>query len=493
MLTELNWIIKRAAMSPTHTALVNVHSDEHWTYKKLIGRISFWRNVFTTEGLSKGDRIAVLSPNHPELFAILFACGLDGYIYVPLNWRFSVHELQYVIGDCQPSYIVFDELMEDVANQLSVSTSRSLSNSDATVQEVFQSSVELKPEDPWLLIYTGGTTGNPKGVILSFEAVNCNSINTIISWGLTEEDTTINYMPLFHTGGINALSLPILMAGGTVVIGNRFDADMALRATDRYEATISLFVPTMYQQMIQENYFKQSSFPSMKVFLSGGAPCPQTIYNRFTERGFKFKEGYGLTEAGPNNFFIRPELAETKKGSVGKSMIFNSVKVVDEEGNPCGPGEVGELYLSGKHIFTAYWNKPLETSAAFDDGWLKTGDLAKFDEDGDYYIVGRKKEMIISGGENIYPQEVEQCLIHFLGIREAAVVGIPDEKWGESVTAFIVLDDGIEYEEEALLIHCRKYLGSYKVPKKIVILSELPKTHVGKIDKKKLQAFEPSR
>lgn len=492
MLIEQNWITKRAAMSPMHIALVNVHTDEHWTYWDLMTRISKWRAIFKNEGCRKGDRIAVLSPNHPDLFAILFACGLDGYLYVPLNWRFSVPELQYVIGDCQPSYLLFDETMEAVANQLGVSCSESLSIIDSSVPNDFLQPIELKPQEPWLLIYTGGTTGNPKGVILSFEAVNCNAINTIISWGLNEEDTTINYMPLFHTGGINALSLPVLMAGGTVVVGNRFDAEAALQATDRYGATISLFVPTMYQLMIQENYFEQSDFPTMKVFLSGGAPCPQTIYDRFIERGLKFKEGYGLTEAGPNNFYISPELAEQKKGSVGKSMLLNSVKVVNEDGDACQPGEVGELYVSGKHIFTAYWNKPLETSSAVEDGWLKTGDLAKYDEDGDYYIVGRKKEMIISGGENIYPQEVEQCLIRFPGVREAAVVGIADHRWGEMVTAFIVLVEGFPYEEEALITHCKEYLGSYKVPKKIVILDELPKTHVGKIDKKKLQAFEPS-
>jgi len=475
-----------------HTALVNIHTDEHWTYQDLVGRISNWRTVFSNEGVQKGDRIAVLSPNHPELFAILFACGIDGYIYVPLNWRFSIHELQYVVGDCQPAYVLFDESMENVANQLGVTRTRSLSVVEHHIQDELSNTMNINPEDPWLLIYTGGTTGNPKGVILSFEAVNCNAMNTIISWGLNEDDTTINFMPLFHTGGINALSLPVLMAGGTVVVGNRFDADLALRGTDQYEATISLFVPTMYQQMIKEEYFKQSYFPSMKVFLSGGAPCPQTIYDRFIERGLKFKEGYGLTEAGPNNFFIRPELAEVKKGSVGKSMMLNSVKVVDEDGNLCKPEEVGELYVSGKHVFTAYWNKTLETSSALENGWLKTGDLAKYDADGDYYIVGRKKEMIISGGENIYPQEVEQCLIRFTGIREAAVVGLSDDKWGELVTAFIVLDEGHKYGEEALIAHCKKFLGSYKVPKKIVILDELPKTHVGKIDKKKLQAFEPS-
>src|SRR5699024_9538112 len=197
----------------------------------------------------------------------------------------------------------------------------------------------INDRDAWLMIYTGGTTGKPKGVVLSHEAVNCNALNTIASWGISDEDVTINYMPLFHTGGINALSIPILMAGGTVVIGNHFQAEEALQATDLYQATISLFVPTMYQTMVETNYFKKSNFKSMRVFLSGGAPCPPKIYHIFERAGLAFKEGYGLTEAGPNNFFIRHEIARNKIGSIGKNMLLNEVTVVKEDGSTCGVNE----------------------------------------------------------------------------------------------------------------------------------------------------------
>jgi len=300
---------------------------------------------------------------------------------------------------------------------------------------------------------------------------------------------TINYMPLFHTGGINALSIPILMAGGIVVIGNRFDAEEAMRATNQYKATISLFVPTMYQSMIKLPYFNETTFSSMKVFLSGGAPCPETIYSKFHSKRLNFKEGYGLTEAGPNNFFIRPEAACRKVGSVGKPMLFNSVKVVLPNGNRCGVNEVGELYIKGPHIFSSYWKKPEDTLNTFHDGWLQTGDLAKYDEDGDHYIVGRKKDIIISGGENVYPQEIEQCLMNFQEINEAAVVAKKDEKWGEAIIAFVTMAEGYAFNQDQVVAHCKKFLGGYKIPKEIIVLPEIPKTDIGKIDKNALQHY----
>ena len=384
-----------------------------------------------------------------------------------------------------------DECTEQTKNLAGISVVAAKSE---MVDKPADSSWADDPKLPWLIIYTGGTTGKPKGVVLSYEAVTSNAINTVISWGLTDADCTLNYMPLFHTGGINALALPILLVGGTVVIGQKFDPERAIRAIDEYKTTISLFVPTMYQLMTQTAYFEQSTFPTVKVFLSGGAPCPKPIYERFKARGLKFKEGYGLTEAGPNNFVIDANVAMTKKGAVGKSMLFNEVQVMNENGEPCSEGEVGELWLKGSHVFRYYWNNEQETNATFHNGWLKTGDLAKFDEDGDFYIVGRKKEMIITGGENVYPQEVEQCLITHPAVQEVTVIGVPDEKWGECVVAFIVLTDkdgaaaadfgalAVELKE-----HCKKRLANYKIPKHLNFVEELPKTVVGKIDKKQLQ------
>lgn len=480
-----NWILQRTKLSPDKIALIDIHTDERWTYADLENEIMIWVKYFQEKNCSSGDRIVVLSHNQKELFAIMFACGLLGLMYVPLNWRLSEVEWEHLLRDSEAKLLIYDKTYKEQVSKFTFIEKVALQEKkdEITVEIALP---EVKGEDPWLMIYTGGTTGKPKGVVISHQAVNTNAINTITSWSLNEEDITINYMPLFHTGGINALSMPILMAGGVVVVGHKFEPDEALRATNRYQATISLFVPTMYQAMIETEYFKQSNFPSMRVFLSGGAPCPPKIYDTFRRKGLAFKEGYGLTEAGPNNFFIRPELAKEKIGSVGKNMLFNEVTVVRQDGTPCDVNEVGELYLKGNHLFTAYWNQEEETKAVFAGEWFKTGDLAKFDEDGDYYIVGRKKDMIITGGENVYPQEVEHCLLSHPMIDEAAVIGVPDEKWGEKVVAFVSVTEGNQFEEELVKDYCKQSLGSYKVPKQFFVIDQLPKTDVGKIDKNEL-------
>lgn len=487
MLNEQSWILKRAVLTPLKVALIDISTKKQWTYENLATQTLKWVAYFKKEGLKKGDRVTLIAENCIDIFPVLFACGLGGYIYVPLNWRLSEKEQIKIIEDCTPSILITDDKYKELGNRIFGGLTCQINAVDLFTDQVnYYPSSDWKSTDPWCIIYTGGTTGNSKGVVLSFDAINWNAMNTIVSWSLVENDCTLNYMPLFHTGGLNALSLPILMIGGTVVIGNKFHPEEAICAIDDYKTTISLFVPTMYQTMIETEYFKQSTFPTVKVFLSGGAPCPKSIYHHFLKRGLKFKEGYGLTEAGPNNFYISPEHAANKLGSVGKSMIFNSIEIRNEKGKICAPDEIGELYIQGKHMFTKYWNNSTETKKAIINGWLKTGDLAKMDKEGDIYIVGRQKDMIISGGENVYPQEVEQCIITHPSVKEVAVVGLEDPVWGEIVTAFIVSEENIENLKEEVILICREHLGAYKIPKKIHFINELPKTHVGKIDKKKL-------
>ncbi len=488
-----NWLIQRTHLSSNKIALIDIDTDEEMSYKDLYISTMKWVAIFKNNDFKKGDRIAVISSNTIELFPILFACGIAGLIYVPLNFRLSQVELNELVNDCQAAGVIYHHSFDMIVNSLQVSKKICLGEDRKVVPKNFDSGgdkISIHSEDPFLMIYTGGTTGKPKGVVLSHRAVNFNAMNTIISWGLSEEDKTINYMPLFHTGGINALCMPILMAGGTVVIGNTFDANNALEATDRFEATISLFVPTMYHEMVHHPYFKTSDFSSMKVFLSGGAPCPANIYKHFQQKNLQFKEGYGLTEAGPNNFFIRPEDAEKKIGSVGKNMLFNEVSILNEHGNHTRINEAGELLVRGAHLFTHYWNNREATENSFYDGWFKTGDIAKIDEAGDYYILGRKKDMIITGGENVYPIEVEQCILTVEAVDEVAVVGIPDEKWGEKVVAYITLKSGEHIDEEELKKYCKKYLGTFKIPKRFFILENMPKTDVGKIDKNSLLSKE---
>lgn len=490
---ELDWLDNRARLSPNKTAVIDEDTNKMWTYKDLNARAASVASWLQERGVKKGDRIALLSPNHISCFDLLFACSKIGAIFVPLNWRLSIHEIREIIKDCSPVLIGMHPQFAGLIDQLTDIGSSCFYVGEETYEKITSLSKTVNfPDDIWetnplAMIYTGGTTGKPKGVVLSHQSILWNAMNTIISWGLTVDDVTINYLPMFHTGGLNALSIPILMTGGTVVIGDQFLAPKTIESINRYHCTIILLVPTMYHMLIQTNEFQTNDFPTMKIFLSGAAPCPLQIYEAFQRKKLAFKEGYGLTEAGPNNFYISPEDAQVKRGSVGKPMLFNSIKLLKTDGQEAGANEVGELCIKGKHAFSYYWNHQQATEETWRDGWVQTGDLAKKDEEGFFYIVGRKKDMIITGGENVYPLEIEHWLADHPEIDEVAVIGLPDEKWGERVAAFIVLKDAGKLDEEELRSYCRAKLGRYKIPKQFFFLKELPKTHVGKIDKKVLK------
>lgn len=491
---ELDWLENRARLSPNKTAVIEEETNTVWTYTQLNERAKKIANWLHGQNVKKGDRIALLAPNHISYFDLLFACGKIGAIFVPLNWRLSLHELSGILQDCTPKYIgvhqqfreLYEQLPSDKPLPIFIET---LVYPDSVPAPI----IEIHETDPLAMIYTGGTTGKPKGVVLTHQSILWNGINTILSWGLTDQEVTVNYMPMFHTGGLNALCIPILMMGGTVVIGEAFTGEKGVKSINRYQCTVILLVPTMHHMLIQTEEFKKSDFPAMKVFLSGGAPCPIQIYEAYQQKGLAFKEGYGLTEAGPNNFYITPEQAQVKRGSVGKPMLFNAIKLVKSDGQPAGSNEVGELLISGKHAFSHYYNNDKATNETIRGGWISTGDLAKRDEQGFYYIVGRKKDMIITGGENVYPLEIEHWLAAHPVVDEVAVIGLPDEKWGEVVSAFLVLKNSSQIQDEELLAYCEAKLGRYKVPKQFIRLAELPKTHVGKIDKKALKEMQIQR
>ncbi|WP_249871743.1 acyl-CoA synthetase [Oceanobacillus saliphilus] len=486
---DINWFDSRVCLTPNETAIIDSQTNESWTYAELQQRVAKVANFFYEKGIQKGDRVAILAPNHIAYFDFFFAVMKIGAIFIPLNWRLSEAELEYVIKDCKPKIIGVDpifmeklESMETNASFVMIDDNEYLNSCQSGQYAI---DTVINEEDPLAMIYTGGTTGQPKGVVLSHRSILWNALNTTISWNLSQDDTTLTCLPMFHTGGLNVYSLPLLLVGGKVVIASDFDADRAVEDILKYKCTVVLFVPTMYHMIIQTDLFKRSNFPHMKVFVSGGAPCPLKIYHAFSKKGLAFKEGYGLTEAGPNNFYIDSKDTALKLGSVGKPMIFNDIKIIREDGVIVKADEVGELLLRGKHGFEYYWNKPEATKETIKDGWIHTGDLARMDEDGFVYIVGRKKDMIITGGENVYPLEVEHWLESHVAIDEAAVVGLPDDKWGEVVVAFVV--SKVELSDQELEMFCNQKITRYKVPKKFFFLKELPKTHVGKINKVALQ------
>jgi len=488
-----DWMASRARLTPCKTAVVEAGTGRRFTYEEFSARIDSLAGYLQRSGLGRGDRIALLAPNGAYCLELLFAAGKIGAVFVPLNTRFSVPELAYVLNDCQPAVTVYHESFASTLGELAAQTSVPQWLALADYEPIVAASPSLQPvpldleeEEPWAIIYTGGTTGQAKGVVLSHRAILWNAINTVVSWGLTEQDVTPVYIPMFHTGGLNALAMPLLYAGGTVVIGSQFRADDILRMLADECCTIALFVPTMYHMLVSAPEFESAQFPHMHTFLSGGAPCPPSIYEAFEARGLAFKEGYGLTEAGPNNFYIAHGDVPRKRGSVGKPMLHNSIRLCDPEGREVAPGEEGEICIAGPHLFSGYWNKPDVTARTLVDGWLRTGDLGRRDEEGYHYIVGRVKDMIITGGENVYPLEVEQVLDAHPAVSEVTVVGLPDPQWGEVVTAVIVTRPGRNVSAEELKSYCAGKLAGYKTPKKFHIVTELPKTSVGKMDKKRL-------
>jgi fatty-acyl-CoA synthase len=495
-----NWMRQRSRISADQIAVIDGETNEAWSYRQLWQRVERLTAYLGGQGIRQGDRVALLSPNHICYFELLFACGQLGAIFVPLNWRLSANELNYILNDSKPSLLAVHpdfislagiEIMNEGIPVLEINGPeywqllKNESDQDEAINchltnQVFQA------KDPLAIIYTGGTTGRPKGVVLSHLSIFWNASNTIISWNLTDKETTPTYLPMFHTGGLNALSIPVLMAGGTVVIARSFDAHSVIRLLKDQACTIALMVPTMYHMLIQTKEFMETEFPAMHTFLSGGAPCPHTIYDAFAAKGVAFKEGYGATESGPNNFFIRPNEAVHKPGCVGKPMIFSEAKVINAQGEEAAVDEVGELLLAGSHLFEFYWNEPEITAKAFNNGWFRTEDLGKKDANGDYYIVGRRKDMIITGGENVYPIEVETLIAGHPAVSSVAVVGLPDDKWGEIVVAAIVLRSDHTLTEDEIRAYCAESIGKYKIPKKIKFVAQLPLTDVGKLDKNKI-------
>ena len=489
---EIDWIDSRARLMPNTDAIIDAKQNRSWTYQDINLRAIATASWFLKNGVKKGDRIAILSPNHIAYFDLLFACAKIGAIFVPLNWRLSNEELKYILKDSSPVLIGYHTQYKDKIEELATNIELSFCINDSEFDDILMQqsllggSIEISEEDALTMIYTGGTTGRPKGVVLSHLNIFWNGINTILSWNLTKEDVTLTSMPMFHTGGLNVLSIPLLLIGGKVVITDGFDPVQSIHYINRYHCSIVIFVPTMYHMLFQTEEFAESTFPSIKSFLSGGAPCPLDIYEVFKRKGIAFREGYGLTEAGPNNFFIDPVIADEKRGSVGKPMLFNSIKLINEDGCETVVNEVGELLINGKHVFVEYWKNENATKEAIQAGWLHTGDLAKRDEQGYFYIVGRKKDMIITGGENVYPQEVEHWLVSHPDIEDVAVIGLPDVKWGEIVTAFVVMKSK-PIQTRELINYCEFKLGKYKIPRKFIFVEDLPKTPVGKIDKKRLK------
>ena len=491
-----NWIEKRAYITPDRLALIG--GGREYTYKEMADSIQ--QTVYVLKSkiqIKKGERIAVLSSNSTAYMMMYFAIAEMGCIIVPLNTRLSTKELEFQIKDCQANYIFTSDEFAEVGKSLQqLSGVKCLlleSISEYTFESIpgqrtkYFSTNDVDASSPFIICYTSGTTGKPKGAVLTQENMYWNAVNNVLALDITSTDRMLTLLPFFHIGGIGLFTFPVFFAGGTVIIPDNLEPANTLRVIEKEEVTLVMGVPTIFHSLRSSDSFNKTNFESIRWFYSGGAPCPKELIHFYLEKSIPFGQGYGLTEASPTVFMLSKEDYFKKVGSIGKPAMFCDIRIVNSTGEDVSHNEVGELLVKGPNVITEYWNLPDETEKAFIDGWFRTGDLVKADEDGFVYIAGRKKEMLISGGENIYPLEVEQVLLQHPEVEEVTVFGITDPKWGEVPVASVILTKGSHLTELEIIKHCLKTLTKFKCPKKVEILSSFPRSSIGKVNKVKLK------
>jgi len=505
---ELSWIGdwagRRALLTPNREAIYDNMENKRFTYADLNKRANKIARVLLDYGIRKGDRVALFSSNRLECIDLFLATGKIGAILVPYNIRLSTEELDYLMEKISPSILFYEGKLESKAKEIKSKSKVKdyviLSKKDGElgssyynlIQKVPETNVErpnLNFEDPHLILFTGGTTGLPKGAVLSHRLIFWNSVNTILTWSLTANDIQSLLFPLFHTGGWNVLLVPFYHLGAKTILMGDFNPEETIKIIEQEKCTIVIGVPTMFLMMANTSEFTSTQFSSVKIFISGGAPCPVAIMERYWAKDKLFKMGYGLTEVGPNNFYLPEDRIKEKPTSVGLPVFHCDMKIINTKtDNVVKQGEVGELLLKGPHIFSGYWDEPEETKKTIEeDGWVHTGDLVMQDEEGFYYIVGRRKEMFISGGENVFPVEIEEILFKHPTVDLAAVIGVPDDKWGEVGKAFLTPKKGKSIDEEEIHKYLLSKLAKYKVPKYYEVRDSLPTSATGKILKRELK------
>lgn len=497
---------RRALYSPDQIALVDAGKTPHrtFTYSELNNRANRLANWLRDgAGVRKGDRVAILAYNGVEYLDTFFACSKLGAILAGLNWRLHWREQLALIETTTPKVLIYSEEFTDTVQTIvdhtdvidhvlhiegkGIRHSRYFEKTLSDSLLIPVTTETVTEEDIACLIFTGGTTGIPKAAQISHRMIAWNTLNTIIH-DLRHGDVTVNVFPLFHTGGLLVYTTPLLILGGTVILTRRFDAEQVLDLIDEYAATVFAGVPTMYQMMMSAPGWEAADLSSLRFCTSGGAPLPVALVKAFEQqKGVQFKQGFGMSEFGPGVFALAVEDAIRKAGSIGRPNFFVDARIVDEANQPVEPGEVGELVLRGPSMCSGYFNNPEASAEAVDaEGWFHTGDLATVDEHAYFTIVDRKKDLFISGGESIYPAEIEHILYQHPSVEMCAVVGVPNEKWGEVGKAFVVLKEATAATEDELMQHMHHHLAGYKVPKSIVFLDSLPISGAGKILKREL-------
>ncbi|HEV7647251.1 MAG TPA: long-chain fatty acid--CoA ligase [Actinophytocola sp.] len=486
-----SWTARRARMSPGRPAVVA--DGREWTYRQLHLRSTRFAHALARLDVGGGDRVAFLGPNHPYFLEVLFGAGQLGAIFLPLNARLAPAELAYILGDSGTTVLVHAPGHRATADAVRPAVRHVLDFDayDELLADAPEDPIDepVDQEDIAVVMYTSGTTGHPKGAALSHANIHWNSFNVLIDVDLAGDEVTLVNAPMFHVAALNQTVLPTLLKGGTVVLMATFDPGRTLELIAEHRVTYLFGVPAMFQAIAAAPGWADADLSSVRTMICGGAPVPERVISTYQERGLTFLQGYGLTESAPSALFLRAGESRRKAGSAGTPCFFTDVRVVDGEGADVAVGEPGEVILHGPNVMPGYWDRPAETAAVLSaDGWLRTGDVAVADDEGYLYIRDRIKDLIISGGENVYPAEVEDAIHQHPAVADCAVIGVAHERWGEVGRAVVVVRDGARLTEAELREFLAERIARYKVPASVVLADELPRTASGKLLKGALRA-----
>ena len=496
------WLTQREKLTGDHEALVQ--GQRRLTYRELNRRVNRLAAWLLKAGLKQEDRCAYLAYNSIEVVELIFAAAKIGLILVPLNWRLAPKELAFILSDSRTETLFFDsefsKTVQALEEEKGVTLKRRIvigGNVEGAepYEEALAQNPEREPEgggmagmdSPHIIMYTAGTTGLPKGAVLTQGCSFWNAVNLELDMGFRPSDRDLLVLPMFHIGGIGLFTLPMIHVGGTVVIQRAFDAGETLRLLKEEKITLFFAVPAIFLFLVQHPNFSAETFKTVRLVMSGGAPLPVSLVHRYHEAGIALQQGFGMSEAAPSIATLSRDLALKKAGSIGRALFHVEARVVDQSLKDVAVDEVGELVIRGPNVMKEYWNRPEATREAFAGGWFHSGDLARLDKDGDLYIVDRKKDMFISGGENVYPAEVENAIFELPQVAEVALIGIRDEKWGEVGRAIVVLKPGQKLTEAEILDFLKGRLAKFKVPKSVVFASQLPRNAAGKVLKNTLR------